>query len=127
MAGLPRRPAHGFKTGTQLPRASEFFQDQGSFQPAANLFHLSGLFRVVLLSAQCIIEYTHHVDHIFMNMFFCGRAPVKHVQQLEFKIETITSDDNIIGMQVTMVLTQLMDTLDTRCHASGTKSRGAAG
>ena len=83
------------------------------FETAAYIFNHSGLFGVISLAAQEVIEDPDSINQILLDIFPCRLLPVKAIQQFEVKSQAIAADDDIIVMEITVIFPQQVDLFES--------------
>ena len=72
---------------------------------------------IVFLPTQYLVKKGYKVNRIIQHIERFRRPPVEHVEQTELEIDALALDDDIVAMQVTVVVAQLMNLLkaDRQC------------
>ena len=107
-------PLNGFEVALQVSCGSELLENQGAFQSAADVLGFWREFGVVARAADGVVENPDQVADVVLDVFLLGRAPAEHINQLQVEAQAVALDDDVVGMQVAVVLAQMVDAADAR-------------
>jgi hypothetical protein len=99
--------------GAQNTGCSKFPENMRTLQATTDLFYLYRMFSVPCSSPYGIIKDSYQITYIVIHIFPSYPVPVKKIHEFELVGQTQPPNDYILGMQVPMILTMAMDTLQS--------------
>jgi len=91
----------------------EAFQNQGAFEPQANMFDFRRLLCVETRPAERVVQNADEIADVIVESVALRARPVEEVENLQIETQSITLDDDIVGVEIAMIFPGLVNALQS--------------